>query len=186
MVGVVMVTGKVSDFTEHVGLPVIVALIALAASLMAAALSFALARWNDGTARRREGYAAATRELVAWAEYPYRIKRRTSDDLTALHALADRGHVHQEALRYRETWIISESKWVSEVFGAVRLKLAELLGPACNDAWASGPVVDAAGMRLRGWGPQEVDEHIKRFERAVAFRFGWRRILALFGWHPGA
>src|SRR4051812_39951649 len=111
-------TDKVSDFTQNVGVPLLVAIIALAATLGAAALSFALARWGDASARRREGYASATRELVAWSEYPFRIRRRTSDDPAVLTALADRGHLHQEALRYRETWILSENRWVAGVFGA--------------------------------------------------------------------
>lgn len=183
---IIATTGNVSDFTEHVGVPLLVAMIALAASLMVAALSFALARWNDTTSRRREGYAAATRELVSWDEYPYRIKRRTSDDLAALSLLADQGHAHQEALRYRETWIVSENEWVAGVFSAVRADLAALLGPACNDAWAGSPVSDAAGMTLGDWGPHGVDEQITRFQRAVAWRFGWRRLPALFGWRPGA
>ena len=45
----------------------------------------------------------ATRQLVAYAEYPYRIRRRTSDDPEELGRLAKLGHDIQEALRYYET-----------------------------------------------------------------------------------
>lgn len=178
--------GEVTEFTKHVGVPLLVAMIALAATIGAAAIAFALGRWAETRAARRESYSRATRELVAWAEYPYRIRRRTSDEPTVLNLLADRGHEHQEALRYRETWILSENRWVAKVFAEVRRELAALLGPACNEAWATDPVNDAAAMTLGGWGPQCVEEQIKRFERAVAFRFGWRRVVASVGWHPGA
>jgi hypothetical protein len=179
-------SGKVTDFAAKVGVPVLVAMIALAATIGAAALSFVLSRWADAKAIRREGYAAATRELVAWAEYPYRIRRRTSDDPAALSSLADRGHLHQEALRYRETWILSENRWVGRIFSEVRRDLGAVLGQACNDAWNSEPVSAPGGMMLCDWGPVGVDEYLKRFERAVAFRFGWRRVVGLIGWHRGA
>lgn len=183
---VLAAAGEVSDFTEQVGVPLIVAMIAFAATVGAAALSFAFGRWAETTRSRREGYAEATRELVAWGEYPFRIRRRTSNDPQALATLADIGHTHQEALRYRETWILSEDRWVGRVFNEVRADLAAVLGPACNHAWGTDPIEQPAGMTLAGWGPQDIDEQIKRFERAVAFRFGWRRLVAIVGWHPGA
>ena len=177
---------NVSEFTEHVGVPITVAIIGLAATLAAAAISFALGRWGDAASRRREGYAAATRELVAWAEYPYRIKRRTSDTPADLTHLADIGHTHQEALRYRGTWISSENRWVGKVFGEVRADLGAALGPACNDAWDSAPITKAKDMTLAGWGPGGVEAHLARFEKAIEFRFGWRRLAGLVRWHPGA
>lgn len=183
---VVLLAFEVSEFTERVGVPLLVALLALAAALGAAALSFALGCWADTSARRRDGYSSATQELVAWAEYPFRIRRRTSDDPAVLSALAERGHSHQEALRYRGTWIASESRWMAEVFSEIRRELAALIGPACNDAWGAEPVREPSQMTLGTWGPDGVDDHIARFERALAFRFGWRRIVALSGWHPGA
>jgi len=176
----------VSDFTEHVGVPLGVALIGLAATLAAAAVSFSLGRWNDATARRREGYSAGTRELVAWVEYPYRIRRRTSDDLPVLSLLADLGHEHQENLRYRQTWIAAENRWVATVFTEVRSDLAAILGASCNDAWDSGPIRAAGDMTLGAWGPKDVELHLERFENAVGFRFGWRRIVAVVGFRPGA
>lgn len=176
----------VSDFAEHVGVPLGVALIGLAATLAAAAVSFSLGRWSDATARRREGYAAATRELVAWVEYPFRIRRRTSDDPAALSVLADLGHEHQEHLRYRQTWIAGEDRWVASVFTEVRSDLAAILGAACNDAWASEPIRAASGMTLGDWGPNDVELHLERFENAVGYRFGWRRFVAVIGFRPGA
>lgn len=181
-----MLIADVTPFTELVGVPLAVAVIGLVGTAAAAAIAFALNRWSDTVSRRRDGYASATRELVAWAEYPYRIKRRASDTPGELTRLANIGHELQEALRYRETWIASESIWVAKVFTEVRAALAAEVGAACAAAWDSTPVTGAAGMNLNGWGPAGVDAQIKRFERAVRFRFGWRRVVALFYWHPGA
>ena len=178
--------GDVTEFTEHVGVPLLVALIALAATVGGAAVTFALGRLAETREKRRDGYASATRELVAWAEYPYRIRRRPDDTPDVRSALANVGHTHQECLRYRETWIRTENRWVANIFEGVRRDLGATLGASCNDAWNTRPIADAKGMVLGGWGPQGVDDQISRFERAVAFRFGWRRLPALIGWHPGA
>jgi hypothetical protein len=178
--------GEVSEFAEVIGVPLLVSIIGLIATVGVAALSFAFTRWSDSAARRRDGYAAATRELVAWAEYCYRIRRRTSNDPATLAALTEIGHQCQEALRFRETWISSENRWAGTVFNEVREALASTVGAACAEAWQADPITDPKAMSLGGWGPIGVDEQLRRFERAVAFRFGWRRIAAFFRWHPGA
>jgi hypothetical protein len=181
-----MVLAEVTPFAEKIGVPLLVAVIGLIGAVGTAALAFALGRVSEASARRRDGYAAATKELLAWAEYPYRLKRRTSDDAASMTKLADLGHELQEALRYREAWIQAENRWVATVFAEVRKELGKTVGPACSDAWASAPVTTAAGMNLNGWGPTDTDALLQRFERALRFRFGWRRWVALFRWHPGA
>lgn len=99
-----MLATTVTPFTEKVGVPLLVALIGVLGALAAAAAAYALSRVSDASARRRDGYAEATKELLSWAEYPYRIKRRTDDTPSTLTLLADIGHQHQEALRYRQAW----------------------------------------------------------------------------------
>ena len=106
---------------------------------------------------------------------------RTSDDPNELTRLADMGHIHQEALRCRETWIASEDRWVARIFTEVRADLGGILGAACNDAWSTNPVKSAAAMTLGGWGPSDVEAHLERFQMAAGFRFGWRRLPALLG-----
>lgn len=171
---------------EKVGIPLAVVIIGLVGSITVAVLTFALGRLNDAAARRRNAYAEATKQLVAYVEYPYRIRRRSSDSPDELTRLASLGHDLQEALTYHETWIRSENRWVAEVYKEVRRDLAMAVAAACNDAWETPPISAAGGMRLNGWGPRGTQEHIERFESAVAFRFGWRRALAAFGWRSGA
>lgn len=179
----IALTRESSRFVESVDVPIAVALIGFAGALAAAAMSFALSRLSERASRRRECYAAATRQLVAFLEYPYRIRRRTSDKAEELARLADVGHEIQESLQYHETWVAAESRWAGEVFGSVRADLSADVGPACNEAWAASPITSAIGMNLSGWGPNGAADHIRRFERAVTWRFGWRRVLTLFRPH---
>jgi hypothetical protein len=181
-----MLAHESAPLIEQIGVPFGVALIGLIATIASAAISFALSRWSDTSTRRREGYSSATEELVAWAEYPYRIRRRTTDDPAELARLANLGHDLQEALRYRQTWVTAEDVWLARVFQEVRDDLAVALRPACADAWKSAPISRASEMNLNGWGPVGANRHLERFERAVRFRFGWRRLVGVFGWHPGA
>jgi hypothetical protein len=181
-----MFADEVRSFTEQVGVPIVVAVIGLIGALGAAAVSFAFTRLSDAAARRRDGYAEATRDLLAWAEYPFRIRRRTSDDPAELTRLANKGHELQEALRYRQAWTAAENPWLGQVFAEIRSDLGAIVGPACVEAWNTAPVTAAAGMNLNGWGPPDVEPHLARFETALRFRFGWRRLPAAFRWHPGA
>lgn len=174
----------VSDWTKAVGVPITIAIIGLAGTLIVAAMTFIFGRITDASARRRDGYAAATRTLVAYTEYAWRIRRRTSDASDELARLADLGHSLQQDLAYYESWIRSENAWVGKIFDEVRHDLAEAIAPACNEAWCAAPVTSAAGMTLGQWGPRGLDEHLRRLETAVAFRFGWRRALGMVRWHP--
>lgn len=176
---------QVTDSVSDVSVPITVALLGVVGALIAAALSFALGRWGDATARRRDGYAEATRALISYREYAWKIRRRTSNDPDTLGRLADEGHALQEKLRYHESWVGSENRWVGRVYREVREDMAAEIGPACNAAWNMPPVTTAAGMCLGPWGPAGLDAHIDRFESAKELRFGWRRVLGALRLHVG-
>jgi hypothetical protein len=160
--------------------PAVIGLIGVA---VGGVLTWVLGRRGEAVDRRRDGYAAAMTTLVAYTEYPFRIRRRTGDDLDALAALASTGHDLQQELRCHEAWIAAESSRVAAVYGEARRGLATTLGVACNQAWASEPIMTAAGMNLAGWGPdpESVRGHLARFESALACRFGWRRAFSTIG-----
>lgn len=177
--------GHVSDMIKDVGIPLAVAMIGLAGSIFVAALSFAMGRWAEAAGRRRDGYSAAKRTLVKYREYCWRIRRRTSDDPEELRRLADIGHEIQEELAFQQLWTRAESSFVGRVFREVRADLAIELRPACSAAWAEPPIADPRDMVLGDWGPVDLDSHLERFESAVAFRFGWRRLLGAVHLHLG-
>jgi hypothetical protein len=156
-------------------------LIAFVAGTIGAAAATTFGRLSDSTNRRRETYAAAVQALYAWAEYPYRIRRRTSDTAEELSKLADRGHDLQEKIRWYETWISAECYWLGCMFSRVDLEIGQHIGPSASDAWRTPPITEANDMVLGGWGPADCSAEIKKFQGAVAWRFGIRRMI---GWIP--
>lgn len=168
------------DTVRSIPVPVVVAMIGLFGTLAVAALTAAVAKLGESTERRREGYAQAVRNLVRWIEYPYRIRRRTSDAPETLAALAAEGHSIQEDLRCSETWVTADKAWAGALFRQVRKNLGASVGQACTEAWESPPVTSAADMNLNGFGPAGAADELLRFEQAVRFRFGLRRLGAPF------
>jgi hypothetical protein len=164
---------------ETIGVPITVAVIAALATLGAACVSFILGRLGDAAARRRAGYARASSALVALAEYPYRIRRRTADDGAVLGDLVAKGSDLQQELRSCETWVMCENNRMGEVWREVLCDIKAATAPACKEAWNSPPIATAAGMNLGSWGPHGVEEKLKRFEKAARWRFGKLRMV---GW----
>jgi hypothetical protein len=156
----------------------LVALIGVAGLIVGAVLTSLMGRWAEATARRRDAYAQAVGALVAWAEYPYRVRRRTSDSQEELSRLAERGHDLQERLRCHETWISGESVWVARIYHEVLVAISSRVGRWIAAAWDSEAVTDAGQMNLGDWGPGDVRADVLRIQSAISWRFGWRRGLS--------
>ncbi|MEV4415594.1 hypothetical protein [Catellatospora sp. NPDC049609] len=164
--------------TEPAQAPAItIVLSILGSSVVAGLIGTVLGNTRANATARRERYAQAARTLVAWAEYPYRIRRRTGDDAATLTALADRGHALQEQLAESRAWIAAESQAISEVFDNCHREITTLVGPACGAAWKAAPVTTGAEMNLGNFGPRGVEVIVARMERAVIYRFGLRRLM---------
>jgi hypothetical protein len=156
---------------------VTIGLAVLGSSVLAGLLGTLLGNARANAAARRDRYAQIVRCLVAWAEYPYRIRRRTDDELATLAGLADRGHTLQEQLAESRAWAAAESRALSEVLDGCIRDLTALVGPACIAAWHKPPITTGAGMVLDDFGPRGVDQIVIRMECAVAYRFGLRRLM---------
>jgi hypothetical protein len=157
--------------------PILIAAI----SLVGIALAAALSRWGDATNRRRTSYASAVETMVAWVEFPYRIRRRTSDAPGELARLADIGHDLQERLSCHAVWIGAECHALGKHYQEALVSVGQLVGPACNEAWRTPPIASAADMIIGDWGPGgECRSIINEFQRAVFWRFGVRRPVAGF------
>lgn len=128
-------------------------------------------------AARRERYAKASRLLTARLEYPYRIRRRTSNSQDTLEALADRGHDLQEQLAEARAWVTADSAVLGTLYGHALAKIDEQATPASQQAWTAQPASTAAAMNITDFGPRSCHEYITQFECATRFRFGWRRLL---------
>lgn len=149
----------------------------LGSSVLGGLITATLGNVRAAAEARREGYARAVRTLIARSEYPYRVRRRVSDEAAVLAALADRGHDVQEQLAACRTWVNAENRTLGRLFDDVVTDLDRGLGPATRDAWGQPPITTAAGMALGGWGPGDPWPHLKRLQHAITFRFGWRRSL---------
>ena len=151
-----------------------------AAAVLGAIASRAFARMSETADRRRNRYAEAVQTLVAWTEYPYRVRRRTDDDPATLTALANHGHDLQERLALHQAWIATEHPALANTYAEARATLNRLVSPLISDAWDHAPATRAAGMNLGGWGQSdECHEAIANVQTAIQNRFGARRIA---GW----
>jgi hypothetical protein len=155
--------------------PIILAI--LGSSVVTAFVSTALVNLRASANLRRDTFAEAVRTLVAWNEYPYRIRRRVEDSPETLDKLAAMGHDLQERLGASRAWIAGESSALRDVYDSCIGDLNRAVSPACREAWQRAPVTSAAGMNLSGFGGGGSSDVVCRMERAVSYRFGWRRAL---------
>lgn len=149
------------------------------AAVLGAIVTMILTRVNEATNRRRDRYAEAVQTLVAWTEYPYRVRRRTDDSPATLTALANHGHDLQERLALHQAWIATEHPALAGTYAESRATITRLVGFLISEAWDHAPVARAAGMNLGGWGPSdECHEAIANVQREIQNRFGFRRFRA--------
>jgi hypothetical protein len=168
------------DTSTSVWLLVVIAL--LGSSVLAGLITSVLGNLRAAATARREGYANAVRSLIARGEYPYRVRRRVSDDADVLSALVERGHDLQEQLAACRVWVASEHRLLGSMFDVALAAIDETVGPAVKDAWNQPPIAAAADMNLNGWGPGDQRPHVADLERAIAFRFGPRRLVPSWFW----
>jgi hypothetical protein len=161
-------------------LPLLVAL--LGSSVVGGLLTVALGNLRASATARRDGYSSAVRTLIARAEYPYRVRRRVSNYPDVLAGLAARGHELQEELAASRTWVSAEHRVLGECYEAALQRIDDNVTPATAEAWTLPPVAAPEGMNLAGWGPGDQWAHVAELERAIAFRFGWRRLLPTRWW----
>ena len=156
-----------SSLWPAIGLP--------AAAVLGALATAIVARIHEATNRRRDRYAEAVQTLVAWAEFPYRVRRRTGDDPGTLTALASLGHDIQERLASHQAWISTEHPALASAYAETRAILNEHVRPLISEAWECRPIADASDMNLRSWGTGEKSrEAISNLQKQIQNRFGIR------------
>jgi hypothetical protein len=174
----VIASTSITDVSPRL-LAVVVPLSVAAIGVIGIVIGATLARWAEATNRRRDSFAAAVQTLAAWVEFPYRIRRRTSDSPEELGRLAGLGHDLQEHLRCHLTWIAAESPRLGGHYRRAVDSVSGLVGPASQEAWKSPPITQPSQMVLGPWGPGGACQTIiEDFQRALTWRFGWRRVIA--------
>lgn len=161
---------------------IVIGLTLLGSSVIAGLITSVLGNLRAAATARREGYANAVRSLIARGEYAYRVRRRVSDDPDVLAALVSRGHDLQEELAACRTWVTSEHRALGDLFSKALADIDTTVKQATTDAWNQPPITTAGGMNLNGWGPGDQWPHLTSMEHAIAYRFGWRRLIPQRFW----
>lgn len=152
--------------------------VVLSSSVVALVVGHVLNSLRASAEVRREGYAEMSRVLISRVEYPYRIRRRTSDSPDALAELSRIGSDIQERLAAQRTWVAGESRAVSKLLDGVCQSMDAQIGSAASDAWRRPAIAAPEDMVLGDWGPGAATrEPLNQFRRATTFRFGYRRLI---------
>lgn len=123
---------------------------------LAGALFGAIWATRDAVKSRREQYrhelarqyGEALATAIAWAEIPYRVARRTSDDADVLQAQAARIHELQERIVYHQQWLRVESPAIAERYDRLVAAVKRIAGPNIQAAWARPALSSAEQMNL--------------------------------------
>jgi hypothetical protein len=161
--------------------PLIVS-VAAGSSVLTALVTKLFDRSSSHVEQVREGYAEATRALVTWGRFPYRIERRIDDEPSTLLALTTLGAEIQERLAYSAGWVSSESPAIGALYADLAAVLRAGAGVHAREAWASAPRTSAVMMNTQpdaeSLGAERPEWQIVRlFGAALRYRSGWRRYL---------
>jgi hypothetical protein len=112
-------------------------------------------------------YAEALATALAWAETPYRIARRTSDDPATLERHALHLHDLQERILFHQQWLNVESPGIAELYRQLVGAVKAIAQQQLKDAWDRPSVTAAGQMNLGGIYPGEVSQECENFVAAV-------------------
>jgi hypothetical protein len=149
----------------------------LTSSVISAVLTKLMDRTGVHLDRVREGYAEASKALVAWYEFPDRIERRVDDDPATRAALSQMGSDIKERLAYYSAWVSTESRHMGDVYMSLVAQLRADVAPWAQAAWKGQPRQSGPAMNLghavepapEGW------RYVQDFALGFQYRFGWRR-----------
>lgn len=158
---------------EALGASGVVAVVGALLAVLLTAYCTALARRS---AERSARYSVMVGTLTSWAEMPYRVRRRLSDDPAVVQPLMDKFHDLQEQLALDSAQLAAECQWLFKRHVLAARTVRDAVRPFIVEAWddaARG--VDA--MNLNGWGPTGCTQAIEVFQAELRYRFGWRRVV---------
>ncbi|WP_373070346.1 hypothetical protein [Gemmatimonas sp.] len=146
----------------------------VAGAIILATLTYALGVSSARRKERRERYSDMSATLAAWAELPFRIRRRTSDEPATLTALVAHVTELQECLRRDQAYLRAECVWLAERRDEVQTNIQRVVGPWINEAWTLPPCSTPASMNIGKWGPEGLEGTLNSFSCELKWRFGWR------------
>ena len=132
---------------------IIGAAIAGAVSLAVLAINSWLTGHRDRVNRRRDLFSKAFTSAVAYREFPYVVRRRRSSrpEDERIRISTELRKV-QEDISYYASWLSTESRHVSEAYGALIGRLREVAGCEIRKAWSECPVRSDDEMNINDLG----------------------------------
>jgi hypothetical protein len=121
-----------------------VALIGAAATLGA----HAFVRLRESRDRRRTEYGNAFAAALGWAELPYRVARRLSNDPDACRPLIDALHDAQREILFHRGWLNTVSSEIAEAYDALVTAIKEQTAPHLQASWQREPTTPSAAAEL--------------------------------------
>lgn len=122
----------------------------IAAALIPAALALigqALVRLKENRDRRRGEYGRAFAAALGWAELPYRVARRLSNEAEACRPLIEAFHQAQQEILYHRGWLQSISSDIGQTYDELVEGVKSQTAPHLAAAWKGEPVpVDAMSI----------------------------------------
>jgi hypothetical protein len=130
-------------------IPIIVAAITGAISLLVLAINAWLTGRRERANRRRDIFSKAFTAAVAYEEFPYVVRRRrTSAPEDERIRISTELRKVQQDISYYSAWLFTESRHVSEAYETLIRKLRELAGKEIQSAWNQEPVGSDAEMNM--------------------------------------
>jgi|GEM_PF-2541177 len=147
---------------------------------VAAILVVVLTAYFTASAARRksraERYATMVVNLAAWTEFPYRVRRRPSDEAAITCRLTEHMHALQEHVVLDSAELAAECPWLAKRYERALADIKAATLPHTKEAWATPGIGTVGGMNLNGWGPVGTSEIVLRWRTELRWRFGWRRL----------
>jgi hypothetical protein len=134
-------------------IPIIVAAVTGAVSLLTLAINAVLTAYRDRVNRRREMFAKAFAAAVAYEEFPYVVRRRriSAPEDERIRISTELRKV-QEDISYYSAWLFTESRPISEAYETLILRRREIAGKEIHEAWNQSPIGSDAEMNIAGLG----------------------------------
>ncbi len=163
----------------HIPVPVVVAIIAGAISLITLATNTLVAAVREQRNRRRETYASAFSAVTAYKEFPYVVRRRRG--ATPEIAADERVRISedlrrvQERLAYYGAWMRTESPAVAAAYEKLVADTRRIAGDEIHDAWMTTPASTDEQMNMPNLGLSELKPSEDAYLAAVARHLSWTR-----------
>lgn len=118
---------------------------------------------------RREGYGEAIAALYAWYEYPFQIRRRTSNSPETLDRLVQLGNENQQRIARSLAWMALDNNTSYLQYQKLVKKVKNIVAKYIKEAWKLPPVLDSVDINLGSWGPKSINNIVKNFLDKISF-----------------